>query len=136
MADWIVKELQEFVDKAAKEFNLKGLKEVKTMSEGYELELNPPEGKKFSLRDMSDFYDLTGINFRHYSALATAQMTLQRAQEGEIVPHGKSVEQLEEELLALSAGMNEWKANACLLYLRYRATNPGFDFGYRAGYGR
>ena len=29
VADWIVKELQEFVDKAAKEFNLKGLKEVK-----------------------------------------------------------------------------------------------------------
>ena len=29
VAPWIIKELQEFVDKAAKDFNLKGLKEVK-----------------------------------------------------------------------------------------------------------
>ena len=90
-----------------------------------ELVLQPPSGKKLSLRAMSDFYDLTGINFRHYGALVTCQQNLDRARAGEIVPHGKSVEQLEEELLGLSQGINEWKANAVLIYLRYRDTNPG-----------
>ena len=95
-----------------------------------ELELQPPRGGKLSMRQITEFVDVTGISWEQFSAVVTARANLQRAQAGEPVPHNKSVEQLESELRMLSAGVNMPKAMACLIWLRYRSRNPHFTFDH------
>ena len=91
------------------------------------LELQPPS-KAMTMRGMMDFVDLAGVSWERFQSVVNARQNLDRAREGELVPHGKSVEQLEQEFLVLSDGVNMVRCSAALVFLRYRGTNPGLTW--------
>ena len=94
---------------------------------GKTMELQPPS-RAMTMRGMMDFVDLAGTSWERFQSVVNARTNLDRARDGEIVPHGKSVEQLEREFLDLSDGVNMVRCSAALVFLRYRGTNPSLTW--------
>ena len=93
-----------------------------------EIELQPPSSARLSMRALSDFVDVTGVSWERFSAVTNLRAQIQRALAGEPVPHGKTVEQMEAEYRVISEGVNMVKTAAAMIWLRFRATNPGLTF--------
>ena len=93
-----------------------------------EMVLQPPASRRLSMRDLSDFVDVTGLSWERFTSIINCRANLEKARRGELVPHNKTVDQLEADLEGLSVGFNMPKATTALIWLRYRTTNPRLTF--------
>lgn len=90
------------------------------------LELNPPKPVGFSMGDVSDFEDATGISWDDANRMFQVRKTLDAAKAGEPTP--KSVDELEADLRHVSKGLNVAKITMAVLWLKYRTSNPNLTF--------
>ena len=95
-----------------------------------EMELNPPAAGRLPMRALSDFVDVTGVSWERFSSVINLRAQIQKAMDGEPVPHGKTVEQMEQEYEVISDGVNMVKTAAALIWLRFRITNPRLTFDH------
>ena len=95
-----------------------------------EMDLNPPSADRLSMRALSDFVDVTGVSWERFSSVSNLQAQIRRAEAGEPVPHGKTIEQMEAEYRVIAEGVNMVKTAAALIWLRYRVTNPRLTFDH------